>query len=215
MPTPAYPDLDSYRRGTFAPEDEVQKALMPDAVARGLPRISVNAEAGKALHLLARAIGARKILEFGTLAGYSGIWLARALPPGGKLITLEFDPKHAAVARENFKKAGVGARVEVRVGKALELLDGVKPEAPFDFVFIDADKENYPAYLDFALAHLRVGGIVAADNANGHGHAHEELPEGDARRGIQACNARMASDPNLVSLCLPFGGWQAVALKVG
>ncbi|MCZ7648290.1 MAG: O-methyltransferase [Planctomycetota bacterium] len=209
-----YPDLETYRRALFAPEDEVLAKVMPEAVAEGLPKISVNAEAGQALNFLARAVGAKKILEFGALAGYSGIWLARALPPGGKLVSLEVNPKHAEVTRANFKRAGVADRAEVRLGQALELLESAKADAPFDMAFIDADKENYPKYLDFALAHVRVGGIVCADNANGHGHAHEVLPADDPRRGLQVYNERVTSDPRLVSVCLPFGGWLAVSLKV-
>ncbi len=208
-------ELNAYRRALFAPEDELLRELMPAAEQQGLPRISVHPEAGKALQVLARMVGAKKILEFGSLAGYSGIWLARALPAGGKLITLEANAKHAEVTRANFARAGLADRTEVRVGKAEELLPGVRAEAPFDMVFIDADKENYPKYLDFALPHVRVGGLICADNADGHGHAHESLAADDPRRGIQEYNARVAAHPRLTSICLPFGGWLAVSLVVG
>ena len=211
----SYADLETYRLSLFAREDEALRGVMPAAVKEGVPPISVNADSGMTLNLLARAIGARKILEFGSLAGYSGIWLARALPAGGRLISLEIDPGHARIARANYARAGVADRAEVRLGAALDLLPQVAAEGPFDLAFIDADKENYPRYLDFSLEHVRVGGLIIADNADGHGHAHEVLEEGDGRRGIQVYNQRVAQDPRLVSHILPVGGWLAVSVKVG
>ncbi|MDA0748048.1 MAG: O-methyltransferase [bacterium] len=207
-----YPDLDAYRKEVFAPEDDLLKGVMPAAVEKGLPRISVSPESGKTLYLLAKMIGAKKILEFGALAGYSGIWLARALPEDGRFITLEMDPKHAEVTRANYAAAGLADRTEVHVGPALDMLDKVLPEAPFDLVFIDADKENYPNYLDFALDHTRPGGLIIADNANGHGRVHEKLQDGEGPRGIQVYNDRVANHPRLVSNILPVGGWLAVSL---
>ncbi|MSS73222.1 MAG: O-methyltransferase [Candidatus Latescibacteria bacterium] len=212
MPDLLYPDLDTYRREVFAPEDDLLRGIMPAAVAQGLPKISVSPESGKTLYLLAKMIHARKILEFGALAGYSGIWLARALPPDGRFITLEINPKHAEVTRANYKAAGLADRTEVRVGPAVDHLQAVEQEAPFDLVFIDADKESYPTYLDFALGHTRPGGLIIADNANGHGHVHEALKEGDGPRGIQVYNERVARHPGLVSNILPVGGWLAVSL---
>jgi len=210
-----YPDLDTYRRVLFAPEDEHLKQVMPTAVEQGLPHISVSPEAGKTLYLLAKMIGAKKILEFGALAGYSGLWLARALPADGQFITLEIDPKHAAVTRANYEAAGLGDRTEVRVGPGRELIRDVSGEGPFDLIFIDADKEGYPAYLDFALEHTRPGGLIIADNADGHGHVHKALPEEDDRRGIQIYNERVANHPRLVSNIIPVGGWLAVSLILG
>ncbi len=210
-----YPDLDTYRREVFAQEDALLKGIMPAAVEQGLPRISVSPEAGKMLYLLAKMIGARKILEFGSLAGYSGIWLARALPETGRFITLEVDPKHAEVTRANYEAAGLGDRAEVRQGSALDLLPGVVDDAPFDLVFIDADKERYPDYLAFALEHTRPGGLIVADNANGHGRVHERMEEGDGRRGVQVYNERVAGHPGLVSNIVPVGGWLAVSLVLG
>lgn len=215
MPELRYPDLDTYRRAVFAPEDELLRGLMPAAVAQGLPRISVSPEAGQMLHLLARAINARKILEFGALAGYSGVWLARALPADGKFITLEVNPKHAEVTRANYRAAGLADRTEVRVGPAVDNMQEVAREAPFDLVFIDADKESYPAYLDFALSHTRPGGLIIADNANGHGRVHEALSGGDGPHGIQTYNDRVAAHPRLVSNIIPVGGWLAVSLVLG
>lgn len=207
-----YPDLDTYRREVFAPEDDLLKQIMPDAVEQGLPRISISPESGKMLHFLAKSIGARKILEFGALAGYSGIWLARALPDNGKFITLEIDPKHAEVTRKNYEAAGLSGISEVRVGDAHTLVTGATAEAPFDLVFIDADKESYPDYLDFALEHTRQGGLIVADNTNGAGHVHEALDESDRRRAIRVYNDRVANHSGLVSNIIPIGGWLTVSL---
>ncbi len=153
------------------------------------------------LQLLATACNARKILEIGSLAGYSGIWLARALAPGGRLITLEVSPEHAEVVRRAFDKAGVSDRAEVRVGKALDLLPQLESEAPFDLVFIDADKPPYPQYLEWALRLTRPGSIIVADNCirGGKGFAQ---PEDAYTDGIVEYNRRIASDPHLVSLAL-------------
>ncbi len=207
-----FTDLETYRREVFAREDKVLKEIMPNAVTQGLPGISISPESGKTLYLLAKAVGARKILEFGSLAGYSGIWLARALPDDGCFVSLEVDPKHAEVSRANFAAAGLAGRTEVRVGKGAELMKDMAEKGPFDLIFIDADKENYPVYLDFALENTRVGGLIVADNANGHGHVHEALAAGDGRRGIQMYNRRVADHPRLVSNIIPVGGWLAVSL---
>lgn len=208
----SYPDLDTYKREVFAREDDLLKNIMPDAAEQGIPRISVSPEAGQTLYLLARTIGAKKILEFGALAGYSGIWLARALPEDGQFITLEIESKHADVTRRNYEKAGLSDRTDVRLGDGTELLKDAAQDGPFDLIFIDADKESYPKYLDFALENTRPGGLIIADNANGHGHAHRALPEGDGRRGIQDYNRRVANHPKLISNIIPVGGWLAVSL---
>ncbi len=215
MTARVYPDLETYRLNLFVEEDEVLKRVMPEAVEQGLPPISVSPDSGKTLHLLATMIGARRIIEFGALAGYSGIWLARALPENGRLISLEIEPRHAELARQNYARAGVADRAEVHLGPAVDLLPQVATKGPFDLAFIDADKESYPRYLDFALEHVRLGGLIIADNANGHGHAHEVLEERDTRRGIQIYNQRVAEDPRLVSHILAVGGWLAVSVKVG
>lgn len=212
MSESTYQDLDTYRREVFAREDRILSGVMPRATKQGLPTISISPESGKTLYLLAKAIGARKILEFGSLAGYSGIWLARALPDDGRFVSLEVDPKHADVTRANFAAAGLADRTDVRTGKGAELMAELVGDGPFDLVFIDADKENYPVYLDFALENTRAGGLIVADNANGHGHVHEALEPGDGRRGIQEYNRRVAEHPRLVSNIIPVGGWLAVSL---
>jgi predicted O-methyltransferase YrrM len=148
------------------PADPVLAAFAHTNAAAGLPPIDVSAPQGKFLHLLAQTQGARSILEIGTLGGFSTTWLARALPADGRLITLELDPTHARVARENLRTAGVADKVEVIEGPAAESLARLHAEGrgPFDFIFIDADKTGYPAYLDWALKLSRPGAVIIADN---------------------------------------------------
>ena len=186
----------------FAAEDEGLQYALAAAKEAGLPEIQISPIQGKFLQLLAAACQTRKILEIGSLAGYSGIWLARSLPEGGRLITLEVNPHHAEVVRSSFARAGVDNRAEVRVGRALDLLPHLESEAPFDLVFIDADKPPYPQYLDWALRLTRPGSIIVADNVIRSGAAlHGSNDEGTA--GLFAYNSRIASDPRLVSLALP------------
>jgi len=186
----------------FAAEDEGLQYALAAAKEGGLPEIQISPIQGKFLQLLAAACHTRKILEIGSLAGYSGIWLARSLPEGGRLITLEVNPHHAQVVRSSFARAGVDNRAEVRVGRALDLLPQLESEAPFDLVFIDADKPPYPQYLDWALRLTRPGSIIVADNCIRRGAAlHESDDEGTA--GLYEYNRRVASDPRLVSLVLP------------
>ena len=188
--------------GVFAPEDEALRYALTSMREAGLPEIQISPIQGKFLQLLAAASNARSILEIGSLGGYSGIWLARALPPGGRLITLEINPTHAAVVRKSFEKAGVSDRTEVRVGNALDLLPKLDSEAPFDLVFIDADKAPYPQYLEWALRLSRPGSIIVADNCIRRGIALQ-TPGDESVAGIVEFNKRIASDPRLVSLLLP------------
>ena len=188
----------------FAPEDDGLQQALASAKEAGLPAIQISPLQGKLLQLLATACNAHKILEIGSLAGYSGIWLARSLPPGGRLITLEISPKHAEVVRHSFARAGVGDRTEVRVGKAMDLLPQLHSEAPFDLVFIDADKPPYADYLDWALRLTRPGSIIVADNCirGGKGlHTPEDQDEGT--HGIYRYNTQVANNPRLVSLAIP------------
>lgn len=186
----------------FAPEDEGLQSALREASRAGLPEIQISPIQGKLLQLLATICNAQKILEIGALAGYSGIWLARALPPGGHLITLEVSPAHADVVKKSFARAGVGDRTEVRVGKALDLLPQLANEAPFDLVFIDADKAPYPQYLDWALRYTRPGSIIVADNCIRGGKGLR--PSGDeGTAGVFEYNQRVVNNPHLVSLALP------------
>ncbi|QBD77202.1 O-methyltransferase [Ktedonosporobacter rubrisoli] len=187
----------------FASEDEgLQQAL---ALVRdeGLPQIQISSIQGKLLQLLATACHARKILEIGALAGYSGIWLARALPADGRLISLEINAKNAELIRRTFMHAGVADRTEVRVGNALALLPHLLDEAPFDLVFIDADKQPYPHYLDWALRLTQPGSIIVADNTIAGGAALCAKAERNERQqGLFEYNKRASSDPRLLSLAL-------------
>ena len=194
-------DIEEAITNMFAPEDEGLRYALSAAKQAGLPQIQISPIQGKFLQLLAAACNAHKILEIGSLAGYSGIWLARALAPGGRLITLEVNPEHADVVLRAFVKAGVSERAEVRVGKALDLLPQLVSEAPFDLVFIDADKPPYPQYLDWALRLTRPGSIIVADNCVRGGKGFGQ-PEDEYTDGIVEYNRRIASDPRLVSLAL-------------
>jgi predicted O-methyltransferase YrrM len=159
-------EVDEFVAATIAPDDDVLRHAVERCEAAGLPAIQVTSPQGKLLDLLARSIGARAVLEFGTLGGYSTIWIGRALPEGGRLITLEADAGHAEVARENIEEAGLVDVVDLRVGPALEALPALEEEGagPFDLVFIDADKVNTPAYFAWSLDRTRPGGLIVADN---------------------------------------------------
>jgi caffeoyl-CoA O-methyltransferase len=187
----------------FAPEDDVLRDVYARTQAAGMPEIQISPLQGKLLQVLAAACGARKILEIGALAGYSGTWLARALPPDGRLITLEVSAKHAAVARETYAAAGVADRVELRLGPALETLADLGGEAPFDLIFIDADKGNYPAYLDWAVRLSRPGSIIVADNVIRSGRAFQSPPPDESAEGAAAYNAKLLADPRLISVAFP------------
>jgi predicted O-methyltransferase YrrM len=158
--------VDGYITSLLVPSDPALDAALASSTAAGLPAINVAPNQGKLLHLLARIHGARSVLEIGTLGGYSTIWLARALPPGGKVVTLEADPKHAEVARANLARANLGGVVDVRVGAALDTLPQIARErlGPFDLFFIDADKANIPHYFKWALDLSRPGSVIIVDN---------------------------------------------------
>jgi predicted O-methyltransferase YrrM len=185
----------------FAAEDDGLQHALQAARQAGLPEIQISPIQGKFLQLLATACNAQKILEIGSLGGYSGIWLARALPAGGHFITLEINPTHADLVRKAFIQAGVSDRAEVRVGNALDLLPQLEHEAPFDLIFIDADKPPYPQYLEWALRLSRPGSIIAADNCIRGGKGFED-PQDEYSTGIVAYNDRISSDPRLISLAL-------------
>lgn len=199
----------------YAAEDEVLRETIKAQAEAGLPDIQISPIQGRLLQVLAAAGNVYKILEIGALGGYSGTWLARALPEGGKLITLEVSQKHTEVVRAAFARAGLSDRTEVRVGPAAELLPALQSEAPFDMFFIDANKDGYPTYLDWALKLARPGSIIVADNNIRYGKPFQEQPEGD-NADVAAYNQRIATDPRLRSILLPMDddGMDGFAISV-
>jgi predicted O-methyltransferase YrrM len=197
--------LDRYIEDLFVPEDAPLAQGLADAAAAGLPDIAVSPNEGKLLHLVARLVRPARILEIGTLGGYSTTWLARALERGGRLVSLEIDPGHADVARRNLARVGLAELVDVRVGPASATLRAMAAagEGPFDVVFIDADKQSYPEYLDLSLALSRVGTLLMADNVIRGGRVLDAGATDPQDRGIIAFNARLASHPRLDSIVLP------------
>ena len=195
--------IDLYVEELFAPPDAELEAALRRSREAGLPEINVSRNQGKLLQLLAEIAGARLVLEIGTLGGYSTIHLARALSEGGLLVSLELDERYAGVARENVREAGLEDRVEVRVGDAKASLAGMvwEGEGPFDLVFIDADKESYPEYLEWALRLSRPGSLILADNAIRGGSVLD--PEDESVRVTRNFNEALANDPRLSALVLP------------
>lgn len=196
-------EIDDYVAGLFAPQDEALEAALEDTRRGGLPEINVSASEGKLLQILAEISGARRILEVGTLGGYSSIYLARALPEGGTLLSLELREQNAEVARRNVERAGLSGKVEVRVGDAGESLAGLveNGEGPFDLIFIDADKENYPEYLDWSLELSRPGTLILGDNAIRDGSVLD--PSDSSSRAMREFNERLAKEPRLSAVLLP------------
>jgi predicted O-methyltransferase YrrM len=190
-------DVDQYIDDLLVGQDEALDHALEASDRAGLPQINISASQGKFLNLIARIHGARKILEFGTLAGYSTIWLARALPADGKLITLEADPRHAEVAVGNIAAAGLADRVEVKVGKALDTLPTLTGEGPFDLFFIDADKVNNPAYVRWALDHSRPGSVIIVDNVVRSGRVLEADSTDPSVVGTRELGALLAAEPRL------------------
>jgi caffeoyl-CoA O-methyltransferase len=195
--------IDSYVEELFAPPDPVLESALRRSRRAGMPEIHVSPNEGRLLQLLAEVAGAQRILEIGTLGGYSTIHLARALPEGGALISLELNESYAGVARESIAEAGLEDRVEVRIGDAGEQLYGMVEEdaGPFDLTFIDADKEGYPEYLEWALRLSRPGSLILADNTIRGGSVISL--EDESARAIREFNEGLAKDPRLSALILP------------
>lgn len=215
-------DIDRFLSGLLAPHDAALEATLATSNAAGLPEIQVSPTHGKLLHMLAKLLKARAILEIGTLGGYSAIWMARAIEPGGRLTTLEYDPKHADVARANLAKAGVADRVDIRVGAALDTLPKLEAEkvGPFDLVFIDADKENNPNYFTWALKLTRPGGLIVVDNVVRSGGILDAASEDKAIQGTRRVLEMMAKEPRVSATAIQTTGLKghdgfAVALVIG
>jgi predicted O-methyltransferase YrrM len=187
--------VDRFICDTVVVEDEALRGAAEAAEGAGLPVIQVSPPQGKLLELLVRLVGARKVLEFGTLGGYSAILMARALPADGRLITLEAKAEYAEVARRSIERAGVGERVEIRVGPALEALPGLEDAGPFDLVFIDADKVNTPNYFRWALEHTRSGGLIIADNVVRDGALAEAENPDEAGQAQRALHEMLRDEP--------------------
>jgi predicted O-methyltransferase YrrM len=222
MPQEQWTAVDRYISDLFVPPDPALDAALQAAADAGLPPIHVAPNQGKLLHILARSIGARSILEIGTLGGYSTIWLARALPPGGSLITLEADPQHAAVARANIARAGLAEVVEVRLGRALDTLPQLAAEGrgPFDLVFIDADKPSTAAYFDWALKLTRRGSLIITDNVVRNGAVADADSHDESVQGVRRFNAALAAEPRVTAIIIQTVGSKgydglAIALVTG
>ncbi len=196
-------EIDAYIEDLFVPSDETLEAALRDSRRAGLPEINVSPNEGRLLQLLTEIAGARRILEIGTLGGYSTIHFARALPDDAAMISLEIDEHHAQVARNNIDRAGLSEKVEVRVGDAHELLAALVEgeEGPFDIIFIDADKESYPAYLDASLRLVRPGSLILGDNTIRGGTVLD--PKDATARATREFNERIARDQRLSSIALP------------
>ena len=196
--------VDKYFTSRFVGADPALDAALAANAAAELPAIDVSANQGKFLHLLARMQQARHILEIGTLGGYSTIWLARALPADGRLITMEFEPRHAAVAQSNINRAGLAERVEIRVGAALGSLAQLATEnpEPFDMIFIDADKDNYPNYLPWALKFSRPGTLILADNVVRDGAILDPSHHDPRVQGTRQFLELLAAEPRLAATAL-------------
>lgn len=193
--------VDGYLASKLIGPDAALDAALADSAAAGLPPIAVSTLQGRLLHMLAGMISSRRILELGTLGGYSTIWLARALPPGGQLVTVEIDPKHAAIARRNLDRAGVLDKIDLRVGPAATVLAELDAEGaqPFDFVFIDADKQSTPEYFQRAMKLTRKGGVIIVDNVIRGGKVADAASPDAGVQGIRRFNDLVAADSTVTA----------------
>ena len=201
MTEEGWAEVDRYITDLLVPPDADMDAAISDSVAAGLPSINVTPNQGKLLHLLARLQGARKILEIGTLGGYSSIWLGRALPAGGQLVTLEIEPKHAEVARANIARAGLAKVVEVRLGRALDTLQRLAAEGrgPFDLIFIDADKQSIPDYFAWALKLSHSGSLIIVDNVVRDGAVVDASSKDPSVQGVRRFNELLAAESRVIA----------------
>ncbi|HIH5001771.1 O-methyltransferase [Klebsiella oxytoca] len=207
--------VDNYLVEALIPNDPLLNQVLENNQRAGLPAIDVAANQGQFLALLVRMTGARRILEIGTLGGYSTIWMARELPADGELVTLEADANHAAVARENLRMAGVDKLVEVREGPALATLEKLGDHPPFDLIFIDADKPNNPNYLRWALRYSRPGTLIIGDNVVRDGEVTDPHSADGRVQGVREFIAMMGSDPRLTVTALQTvgsKGWDGFTL---
>lgn len=215
----SFENADRYISALLAPEDEALRAVEQSLIDAGMPPIGVSPNQGKFLQTLAVLCNARRILELGTLGGYSTIWMARALPEDGQLISLELDPEYAAVARNNIHRAGLGGKVDIRVGHALDLLPGLIQEAvpAFDMIFIDADKPPLTEYFQFALRLSRPGTLIVADNVVREGKVLDPDSPDEKVQGVQRFNKMLAENKEVTATILQTVGikeWDGMAVAV-
>jgi predicted O-methyltransferase YrrM len=194
--------VDAYFNGSLIPKDPALDAALDRSQAAGLPSIAVAENQGRLLNLLASLIGAQRILEIGTLGGYSTIWLGRALPPEGRLISLEVDPKHAEVARANISAAGLSDRVEVALGRGVDILPTLEDDPPFDMAFIDADKPSNPDYFAWAMKLVRPGGLIIVDNVVRRGAVADAASTDPNVQGVRRLVDAVAAEPRAEALAL-------------
>ncbi|HZU12754.1 MAG TPA: O-methyltransferase [Chloroflexota bacterium] len=204
--------LQHYADELYGGEDPLLAQMRDEAVREGVPAIQVPPELGRLLQVMVASTRATRVLELGTLFGYSSIVMARALPPGGRILSLEFNEKHAAIARRNFERAGVADRIEVRVGRALDLLPSLQGQS-FGLVFIDADKESYPSYLEWSLRLTQTGAAIVADNVWRHGSVMD-ADDADSR-GLAQFNRDVTHNPALITAIVPrLSGSDAASVSV-
>jgi predicted O-methyltransferase YrrM len=206
--------LQRYIEELFAVEDSVLKRVRERHAELDLPPIHISPDEGKLLHVLLRAAGARAVLEIGSLAGYSGIWLARALPAGGMLTTIEKHPVHAELARQAYAEAGLAERVRLIEGEALSVLETLPPDTAFDAVFVDADKDPLPQYFEWSVRLLRPGGLLLCDNAFFHGSVVDPSDHSPQAEGVRAFNRLAATDRRVVSAVIPIRDGVVIGVKV-
>ncbi|MBK4727953.1 O-methyltransferase [Erwinia sp. MYb375] len=217
MNQPRWTQVDQYLVEQLVPQDAALLAALENNQAAGLPAIDVAPNQGKLLNLLAKMVGAKRILEIGTLGGYSTLWLARALPDDGKVITLEYEAHHAEIAAQNIRRAGLESKVTIRVGAALDTLPTLADAAPFDMIFIDADKRNNPAYLEWAIQYSRSGTLIIGDNVVRNGR----VADGDTSdwniQGVRDFLSQMGHDPRLDATAIQTvgaKGWDGFSLAL-
>lgn len=219
MTQSSFEQIDHYIADRFAPEDPVLTMTEKSIIEAGMPVISVSANQGKFLYLLALLCRAKKILEIGTLGGYSAIWMARALPEGGKLTTIELEADYAKIAQKNIALAGLGDKVDIRVGRALDILPQLEAEGagPFDMIFIDADKPPYVEYFQHALRLSRPGTLIVADNVIREGQVLDTNSSDEKVTGAQRFNEMLAAESRVTATILQTVGvkeWDGMALAV-
>jgi len=217
MNQPRWTQVDQYLVEQLVPQDAALLAALENNQAAGLPAIDVAPNQGKLLNLLAKMVGAKRILEIGTLGGYSTLWLARALPDDGNVITLEYEAHHAEIAAQNIRRAGLESKVTIRVGAALDTLPTLADAAPFDMIFIDADKRNNPAYLEWAIQYSRSGTLIIGDNVVRNGR----VADGDTSdwniQGVRDFLSQMGHDPRLDATAIQTvgaKGWDGFSLAL-